>query len=261
MSILDDIVAYKKDEIRNAKAERSAASLDREAADRQDQRGFQAALAKAAGDGYGLIAEIKRASPSKGLIRADFDPAGLAEAYQKGGAACLSVLTDRPAFQGAPEFLEQARNATDLPALRKDFLLDPYQVAEARVWGADAILLIMAILSDTQAEELAAAAAGYGLDILVEVHDAQELERALPIEGALLGVNNRNLHTFETDIETSVRLAALAEGREIVAESGIGSHDHLQHLSNTAGITRFLVGESLMRQPDVETATRRLLEG
>ncbi len=260
MTILDDIVEYKKDEVAKAKAERSPASVDREAREASRLRGFEASLAQAAENGFGLIAEIKKASPSKGLIREDFEPARLAEAYQAGGAACLSVLTDVPAFQGHPDYIRQARAACDLPALRKDFMIDPYQMGEARMWEADAILLIMACLSDAQAAELYAAARDYGLDVLIEVHDEAEMERALTLPGGMLGVNNRNLHTFETDLAVSERLAPLAGDRPIVGESGIASHADCQRLSDS-GIRRFLVGESLMRQDDVMTATKALLEG
>ncbi|MEM6649306.1 MAG: indole-3-glycerol phosphate synthase TrpC [Pseudomonadota bacterium] len=260
MTILDDIIEYKKTEVAQAKAERGPAAIDREAREVGGLRPFEDSLTKAAMDGFGLIAEIKKASPSKGLIREDFHPATLAEAYQKGGAACLSVLTDTPAFQGHPEYLKEARQACDLPVLRKDFMVDPYQMGQARLWEADAVLLIMACLSDDQARELYAAAREYELDVLIEVHDEEELERALALPGGLLGVNNRNLHTFETDLAVSEHLAKLAGDRPIVGESGIASHSDCLRLSDS-GIRRFLVGESLMRQQDVATATKQLLEG
>lgn len=258
MTILDDIIEYKKVEVQKAKRERSAASIDRDARDAGPVRGFADALAAASAEGFGLIAEVKKASPSKGLIREDFDPARIAEAYQEGGAACLSVLTDTPAFQGKPEFLAEARDACELPTLRKDFMIDVYQMGEARVWGADAVLLIMAVLSDDQAAELYAAAREYRLDVLVEVHDEEELKRALKLPGGSLGVNNRDLRTFETDLAVSERLAEKAEGRAIVAESGIAAHEDLLRLEK-AGIRRFLVGESLMRQSDIRRATKALL--
>ncbi|WOI52084.1 indole-3-glycerol phosphate synthase TrpC [Parvularcula sp. LCG005] len=258
MTILDDIIEYKKVEVQKAKAERSPASIDRDAHDTGPVRGFASALDDKAAEGFALIAEIKKASPSKGLIRADFDPPRLAEDYAEGGAACLSILTDTPAFQGHPDFLIAARAAVDLPCLRKDFMIDPYQMGEARSWGADAVLLIMAVLSDAQAAELYAAAREYDLDVLIEVHDEAELKRALKLPGGMLGVNNRNLHTFETDLAVSERLAQRSEGRPIVGESGIASHDDCVRLAKSK-IRRFLVGESLMRQPNVRDATRALL--
>lgn len=261
MNKLEEICAGKYTEVAARKAALSSTELADRIAAQTAPRGFEAGLRAKAAEGFALIAEVKKASPSKGLIRADFDPASHARAYQAGGAACLSVLTDEDWFQGHADYLIAARAACTLPALRKDFMVDPWQCAEARAMGADAILIIVAALSDAQMEEIEAAAREHGMDVLVEVHDEAEMERAHALRSRLIGVNNRDLRTFTTDLATTERLTPLApEGALLVGESGINSHSDCVRLA-AAGVRTFLVGESLMRQADVETATRALLEG
>jgi len=258
--ILAKICDDKRRHVAAAKAAKSLDSLDAAAKAQEAPRGFAAALeAKIAAGLYGLIAEIKKASPSAGLIRPDFDPSSLAKAYLDGGAACLSVLTDVPYFQGNDNFVAQTRNAVPLPVLRKDFMVDPWQILESRALGADCILIIMAALSDAQAAELEDAARSFSMDVLIEVHDEAEFDRALRLKSPLIGVNNRNLKTMTTDIGTTERLAAkLPAGRVLVAESGLRTPADLARMA-ACGARRFLIGESLMRQPDLVAATRSLL--
>jgi len=259
--LLSRIESYKRAEIAAAKLDCPVSVLEDRAASAPAPRGFGAAIRRHVERGeYALIAEVKKASPSKGLIREDFDPASHAAAYERGGAVCVSVLTDAPSFQGAPGHLAAARAACTLPALRKDFMFDPYQVVESRAWGADCILIILAAVDDITARDLEDTATALHMDVLLEIHDEAELGRALRLRSPLIGINNRNLSTFHTSLTTSERLAPkIPSDRVIIAESGIDGPEDLAFLAN-AGISAFLVGESLMRSPDVERATASLLK-
>ncbi len=261
-TILDKIAAYKREEIAVAKAQAPLPQVEDAARNASPVRPFGATIMACADEGrHALIAEIKKASPSKGLIREDFDPASLALGYAAGGAACLSVLTDGPSFQGDPSHLIAAREVCALPVLRKDFMLDPYQVPQSRALGADCILIIMAVVDDFLAMELAGAANAWGMDVLAEVHNEEELERALSLPTSLIGINNRDLRTFDTTLEVTERLMPhVPSGRIAISESGIFTHADIERLAS-AGAHAFLVGESLMRQPDVTGATRALLFG
>jgi indole-3-glycerol phosphate synthase len=261
-TILDKIAAYKREEVKAAKAENPLRRLITQAREASAPRGFRAALEAARKRKKpGLIAEIKKASPSQGVIRADFDPEKIARAYERGGATCLSVLTDTPSFQGAPEDLIVARQATHLPVLRKDFMLDPYQIVQSRALGADCVLVIMAMLPDETVAQLLGAAREWGMDAIIEVHDEDEMNRAQEFDSGLIGINNRNLKTFVTDIGTTIRLLPLVPAdRHVVAESGLSKPEDLMKLAK-AGISSYLIGESLMRADNVEAATHALLSG
>lgn len=257
--VLSKICARTRIHVDQCKTLLSLSELEKKLPEAPASRGFRRHLsAKIAEGKFGLIAEIKKASPSKGLIRADFDPAALAQSYEQGGAACLSVLTDRPFFQGDLSYLEQARAACTLPVLRKDFILDPYQIIEAKVAGADCILLIVAALSDEELQELFQLARALDLDVLIETHNEEEIERIKHYQDCLIGINNRNLKTLEVSLEVTKRLAPLLQTDEIVCESGLFTHKDLEEMSAYRA-QRFLVGESLMRQQDVCQATKQLL--
>jgi indole-3-glycerol phosphate synthase len=261
-TVLDKIAAYKREEVNAAKKARPLRSLMTDAREAPPPRGFRAALESAReAKKPALIAEIKKASPSQGVIRADFDPEKLARSFERGGATCLSVLTDSPSFQGDPEDLMAAHQATHLPVLRKDFMLEPYQIVQSRAWGADCVLVIMAMVKDDAAAKLLGAAREWGMDAIIEVHNGDELERALQFESGIIGINNRDLKTFATDIGTAIRLKSLVPtDRHVVAESGLSKPEDLTRLA-AVGISSYLIGESLMRADDVESATHSLLSG